>query len=235
MEDNKPTSVQTVLTISNTDIVTMLMVQQKKVLQDKLPELKAIMNGIEYTYQVMVEEVINKRIAENGAIVALRQAVETITKIYNPNTPFRVDFSNTVAIEAQNVISRIFSRGYHGSSINSNGKANPEIIVESLPNLAIFVGNLGASEEEVNRLEDDFHFVSEENEFEVPHRHKDIIAIKKDDAELWQETADQMARINQLLRDDTKMKEEIVAKMTEKAINSNIELQAIVGDILLLE
>lgn len=237
MEDNKPAqSVQTVLTISNTDIVTMLMVQQKKLLEDKIPGLKASLSAIENVYQKMVEDVLNKRVAESGVILSLREAITTLHKVYNPNIEFRVDFDQTVASTASCIIQRVFNRGFHAYSINCpDNQANPVIVVEELPCLSVYVGPLGMDEEKVNILEDQFHFVNEENCYEVPHNHKDIIAIKKDDVELWRKIAAQIVEISHLLRDDTKMKEQIVAKMTEKAISANVELQAIVGDILLLE
>jgi hypothetical protein len=228
MENTENKSVQTVLTISNTDIVTMLMVQQKEILKNKLPELHKTLVSIEDIYIEKVKETLNLRIAENKNIVPLREAIYTINRIYNPNIEFRVEFNQTIDELATTIILNTFNRGFYCS-------VNKDVVVDYLPDLAIYVGAPGMDEEEKSRLGDRFHWVVDINIYEIPHKHKDIIVITPEHRDAWKEAHDKLNEIHKLIKDDSKLKEQIVAKMTEKAIAANTELQTIVGEILLLE
>jgi len=228
MENTENKAVQTVLTISNTDIVTMLMVQQKKILEERIPDLKTILNDIEEIYRLKVKETLKLRIAENEHIVPLREAIYTINRIYNPDVEFRVEFNQTIDELATTIILNTFNRGFYCS-------VNRDVEITYLPSLAVYVGASGMDEEEKSRLADRFHWVVDNNCYEIPHKHKDIIVITPEHRDAWKEAHDKLNEIHKLIKDDSKLKEQIVAKMTEKAIAANTELQTIIGDILLLE
>jgi len=230
--ENEKKSVQTVLTISNTDIVTMLMVKQKKVLQDKVPGLQLVLKQIKDHYVTTVKGILDEEIKESKTVGLLKQSLDTLHKIYNvKNIPFKIDFLFSTQGMAEGLVdSAFYKMQYDGSP------RNMAITVNTLPSLGAILGNAESTEEEVREFENNFHYVCDENEYEVPyHGNKHTVAITPTDKAEYEDTVKQLARIQDLLRSDVRMKEEIVAKMTEKAIDANVELQAIIGDVLLLE
>jgi hypothetical protein len=223
MEKMEKNSVQTILSISNTDIVTMLIVKQKELLISQLPIIQKEIDEYVDKYKDKVYQILFGMI-EEPQVKQLKDSLKILYKVYNPNINFEVSLSVGLEDYAQRICERYLSiyRQHHTLEF----KCVEKIKINGLPNFRIEI-------EEID--ERNFIFPSEEQEYSIPFIKEKFITINKKDAIEIEKILNKSIKINNLLRDDKKLRDEIVAKMTAKAISENIQLQGIVKDVMLLE
>lgn len=230
MKDKKipQSSVQTVLSVSNTDIVTMLMVKQKELLQQKRPLLLANRKKIEEQYAKILFSKLEENLANNSSIERLKEALISLLEIYNPEAEFEVSLDDPLQIYAARRVSQYFN--YRGSRpYGPPPETQKSFTVGKLPDLYITVPD---------KYEYAFEYPGGSKGFTIPEKDEvteEKIIITDMDFKAICDINDEIAKIEAFLRDDKKLHEHIVAKMTERALSGNKELQNIVTDFILIE
>jgi alpha-L-fucosidase len=206
--------IATSISISNTDVVTMLMVKNKKHLNTKRSDLidRKFHLFLEYG---KVKYKFLKIVEKNEKIKTITDSLINIVSVFT-KTKYKVSYR-------VDEIDRIFNSVDYGRSLDDYEKAGWKAKIKDVD---ILIEPL--DEEDGN--EDKFYE-------EVPQNFTDSVSIKtnftfnipQEILKEINEVVTEIKKIDDLLRNEGKMKDELVAKITENAISSSPELQKQLG------
>ena len=201
--------INTVINVSNTDIITMLVVKNRANLEAKLKDLRAQLKGLNDDYAKYTKELIKGQ-ENNPKILKYKEAAENFIKVIT-KIPFRSEVtSNSVPSFSQLAYEKSLSMKIEGLCINFYA---------------------------VNPDKDDFYEVVPAGVGELYVDIKIPVKVSLANATLYKNLFEEIYEIEDLLRNETKMKEQLIAKVTEKAIEGSTVLKEKLGleNLLLLE
>jgi hypothetical protein len=220
-------TLQTVLTISNSDIVTMLIVKQKKELKSRLPELNEEKINLLSKYARRLAENLQQRWNENSSKGSILASARTLLEIYNPGIKFTLDLDNSLTEAATRRVHNTF-----GNRMNRAGYflqvKETKFSVGPLPRLSAV-----CVDEKDEPMFNPYMF----SDFSVKEDQKlceEYITLSIEDSNKLIEIDTEMCDIDAFLRDDKKLHDHIVAQMTERAIENNQEMKILLSGIKLL-
>lgn len=202
--------INTVINVSNTDIITMLVVKNRANLEAKLKDLRAQLKGLNDDYAKYTKELIKGQ-ENNPKILKYKEAAENFIKVIT-KIPFRSEVtSNSVPSFNELAYEKSLSMKIEGLCINFYA-VNPD-------------------------KEDDFYEVVPAGVGELYVDIKIPVKVSLANATLYKNLFEEIYEIEDLLRNETKMKEQLIAKVTEKAIEGSTVLKEKLGleNLLLLE
>ena len=183
--------INTVINVSNTDIITMLVVKNRVNLETKLKNLRAQLKTLNDNYAKYTKALIKGQ-ENNPKILKYKEAAENFIKVIT-KIPFRSEItSNSIPclnqlVNEKNLTDKIYGLNIAFYAINPN-------------------------------KEDDFYEVVPEGVGELYIDIKIPVKVSLADATLYKNLFKEIYEIENLLRNEDKMKEQLIAKVTEKAI-----------------
>jgi hypothetical protein len=202
--------INTVINVSNTDIITMLVVKNRANLEAKLTDLRAQLKALNDDYAKYTKGLIKGQ-ENNPKILKYKEAAENFIKVIT-KIPFRSEIiSNSVPCFHQLACEKSSSGKIEGLCINFYA-INPD-------------------------KEDAFYEVVPEGVGELYVDIKIPVKVSLANATLYKNVFAEIYEIEDLLRNETKMKEQLIARVTEKAIEGSTVLKEKLGleNLLLLE
>jgi len=205
---------ETTFTVSNTDVITMLMVEQRELLKNKRTEVfeKYIINlGVQTTE---VNEKVLAVVKKNKPFNDGLDALNTLFKVLNPKLSFKLDYETHVKNQVSNSISNMYHRHF----------GNDEKTLE----LSEIYITIDIDEKDEERFQ--FPWSNGYDEISLPFKYKTALKVNKETKELSEE----LNRIDDLLRNENALKEKLIASVTKNAIKDLPEMKALVGNVNLL-
>jgi hypothetical protein len=187
--------------ISNTDLVTMLMVKQKELLSKRVVELSAISAGCKLQVYNRIKKKLDVKFKE---LKPLLDKYEELIKLYNPKVNFKLDV-------------------YEPTKENlSLTKENLSLITEE--NIDYFYLKLDYICFEVDvdeKHEDKYVSIEPDGGFFVPFK----FSFKEKADKAYMDAINELHYTQNLLYNESKLRDTIVAKMTETALQNMPELK----------
>jgi len=202
--------INTVINVSNTDIITMLVVKNRANLEAKLKDLRAQLKALNDDYAKYTKGLIKGQ-ENNPKILKYKEAAENFIKVIT-KIPFRSEItSNSVPSIGQLVYEKNLTDKIYGLNIAFYA-VNPD-------------------------KEDDFYEAVPEGVGELYVDIKIPVKVSPANAILYKSLFAEIYEIEDLLRNEAKMKEQLIARVTEKAIEGSTALKEKLGleNLLLLE
>lgn len=209
---------ETTFTVSNTDVITMLMVEQREILK----------NQREVTYEKyrkeinkQVDEVTNKVISlikKNKNINEGLDALNVLFKVLNPKIKFTLEYEHDIKRYIENQIYMTYHETY--------GLNKGDIIEFDVINIKIDLEN---EDEDEGRFI--FPWGNGYEEISLPFKHKYKYKLDENIKKLSSE----LTRIDELTRNENTLKEKLIASVTKNAIKDLPEMKALIGGVNLLE
>lgn len=207
---------ETTFTVSNTDVITMLVVEQRELLRKKRSEVLAeylvrVTQQVDKEYSKLLQSVQkNKQFKESF------DALNTLFKTLNPKINFTLEYKERLKNNVEHFVSDLY-RGYRVlRDDNVLAYTDIDITLET------------ETEEDGDRLR--FPWSNGYEEISLPFKYK--TTIKPDDKTL--ELSNELNRIDELLRNENTLKEKLIASVTKNAIKDIPEMKALVGQVNLL-
>lgn len=182
---------QTNFTVSNTDVITMLVVKQREQLELKREQLRLEWISIKDSMEKKAIESYNKQLKKLNPKVV--ESFTTLVSLLNPKKKFEVGIGNN---------SFYF---YPEKGLNYETQ---EVEIQAIFN-----------------DKDDYYSICEENRIYAPCK----IKIKIQASERAKELIKQIDKIDSLLKNENKLKQKLIAQVTENAIKNLPEIQSLVN------
>lgn len=205
---------ETTFTVSNTDVITMLMVEQRELLKNRRTEVfgKYIVNlGVqtnELTEKVL--SVVKKNKPFNDGL----EALNTLFKVLNPKLTFKLDYEKHIKNQVSNSVSNMYHRYYSDDE-------------KTFEFTEIYI-TIEIDEKDEDRFQ--FPWSNGYDEISLPFKYKSALKVNKETKELSEE----LNRIDDLLKNENALKEKLIASVTKNAIKDLPEMKALVGNVNLL-
>lgn len=238
MEENQTPQapgVQNVLTVSNSDIVTMMVVKNREYIENKIKELIEEKNKITSKIQDKFVEDLTKHAQEHADYIEIDLYISILSAL-NP----KVKFGYVTDITKDSI-----PYDFYGSYLHATSKRTSDYkqIIDSFE-VSITLNGLVCNDENQDECYDlvnslkfpqfmDPDFLTDNETYHV-NLHKNFIFKLKEDERLL-EINNEFEKCRGYLNNENKMKEHLIAKMTEKTLSMMPELQYIQQDILLLK
>lgn len=205
----------TTFTVSNTDVITMLVVEQREFLKNKRQEVlveyvKRIAEQTEKEYAKVLAAVQKNKQFNDGF-----SALETLFKVINPKVKFKLQYAERLKDIVSHTISDIY-RGYRLPNERSLEFSDIDIVLET------------ETEEDEERLR--FPWENGYEQVSLPFKYKSLIKADEKTTEL----SNELNRIDELLRNENTLKEKLIANVTKNAIKDIPEMSTLVTNINLL-
>lgn len=195
---------KTTFNVSNTDVITMLMVKQVAVLEKEEKELRADLKKILSNLETKVKEEYNLQVAKIKPEII--NSFKTIVQAVNPKLKFTVQIGHhQFYIEPRNYSDGIFK--YQDRDV--------EISAEF------------SEEDEAKVI-----CITDHGDLSINIPHKIDISIKIDKE--YYTIKDKLDNVSNLLRNKNTLRDKLVAQVTEKALAKLPEMDYLVEDIKLL-
>lgn len=182
--------------ISNTDLVTMLMVKQKELLNNRLTELRALTDAYKTQAYNKAKKKFNSKFKE---IQPLLDKYEELIKLFNPKVKFEIRVhaftKDCIRLSSESVQGEYYYCAHYDFIYF-------EIDIDE-------------------KHEDKYISIEPDNGFFVPFK---FLFKEKLDAKFLAIT-NEIYDIESILRNNTKLRDRIVAKMTETALQNMPELK----------
>ena len=183
---------QTNFTVSNTDVITMLVVKQREQLELKREQLRLEWISIKDSMEKKAIESYNKQLKKLNPKVV--ESFTTLVSLLNPKKKFEVGIGNNS-----------FYYFYPEKGLNYETQ---EVEIQAIFN-----------------DKDDYYSICEENRIYAPCK----IKIKIQASERAKELIKQIDKIDSLLKNENKLKQKLIAQVTENAIKNLPEIQSLVN------
>lgn len=209
-------SITTQLSISNNDIVTMLLEEKKEQLRNEIIRLTFCQTNILEKY---VDEMATKlkEFYLSPKFVIFRGKCYEFAKLYNPDIEIKIVLGNEVSPEEE--IRKFFS--YYRSADN---------IIISPSGLHLVVVN-EEDEENLDFWDEGQSYI----EYPSYLRKEFKLKVSDEDREEYKDISMRISKYENELRNTNGLKDQMVAKMTKAAILNNPDLIAIRDSVLKLE
>lgn len=197
---------QTTFSVSNTDVITMLVVKQRKVLQDKEAQLIKQYLELRVKFNEKFKVLYNKRLEKvNKDVIS---SFEILMKALNPKLKFTIQV------------------GEDDMYLDTRYRGDKDTYTYNQDFLSIYA---------IFNEEDEDRIVcfnnSGDTHIEIPFKINIKMVIPQELIELDKE----LIEIRSLLDNETSLKEQMIAKVTENAIKNLPEMQTLVNGVELLQ
>lgn len=217
--------VNTNLTISNTDIVTMMMVKNRKFLQDKLVEIS---KNIDTRVNLQVG-LLNKKIlaeAKKDSLVKIAEAYINFIRVANSNPSIQYRIGSSSDFDLIQLIRGIYrgvAQGCTNPTYGSTG-LNAQLRKEQIQvNMSWIHISLTGTKKNTHYLGGGYSG--------LPCKIKITIPADTEISELFKEGE----RIDNLLKNEKSLKEQTIANLTERALMNSPLLKQLTVDAGILE
>lgn len=213
---------ETTFTVSNTDVITMLVVEHREKLQEKLQKLRLQRYT---TISTMSNEILVKYFKSVEKNKQINELIDALTKVYqilNPKIKFKIEIHKE---QVSNSIFDLVARAH--DSISRYGSDSK--IDEFSSDRVNYIFTLENEEDEER-----FTFISDSGgdwSFDFPFKFKHKFKIDQDLVKITNE----INRINELLRNEQEFKEKLIAQVTKQAVMNLPEIQSLTTNVNLLE
>lgn len=195
---------QNQLTISNTDVITMLVVKNREKLNEELNEVTAKMLVMEEEMSKKVRALYQKQLKKiNPKII---EAYEALLKALNPKIPFTLQIGDKYEYID-------FNNGIYRGCIEHNCHYE-------------FIYPVVTKEEQ----EDNFIFGGDSDSLNIPVK----INFKYNLPKEYIDLSIKRDKIKNLLKNENNLKEKLIAQVTENALQNMPELSYLTTDIQLI-
>jgi hypothetical protein len=227
--------VQNVLTVSNSDIVTMMVVKNREYIENKIKELREEKDKISSKIQDKFVEDLTKHAQKHADYTEINMYISMMSAL-NP----KIKFGYVTNITTESLPYNFYQTYLH---VTSKRTSNYKQIINSFE-VVITLNGLVCDEENEDKYDElvnslkfaqfmDPSFLTDRETYYVQLK-KDFIFTLKEDERLL-EINNEFEKCRGYLSNENKMKEHLIAKMTEKTLSMMPELQYIQQDILLLK
>lgn len=206
---------ETTFNVSNTDVITMLVVEQREVLQKKRNELR-----IEYVKKIaeQTEKEHSKLLQSLKKNKQFQEGFDALVKLFtilNPKLKLNINYEQRLKDQVFNFI----TNQYDNFSYNVDNKLefnDIDVVIET------------EDEDDQDKLR--FPWSNGYEDVFLPFKYKSQVKVDEKTKELSKE----INKINDLLRNEASLKEKLIATVTKNAIKELPEMKALVGNINLL-
>ena len=217
-------------TVSNTDVITMLVVKNREFLQKEQEVLVKRRNEMADKVIEAAKEKWQKFLDKSVKNNKIIDSYKNLLTLLNPKINFEFTISENVPQNLEYSINSAFGcyRNNHGHYIQKNDKSECVLKQEEL-----YVSVKFPETDEGYRDEERFVFLSTSDGgdgMSIPVKFQFTFKIPKEIEEINKKLND----IENLLKNENSLKEKLVAQVTEKAIKQIPELSSLVGNVELL-
>jgi len=228
MESKDRNELKTNFSVSNTDVITMLVVKNREKLNEQREEHRLVYaDGVEKLFNEINQKWI-KYITKKTEGDKTIEAYYSLLKLLNPKAKFKLDFGIKSVSDSirHTVYSVCGGHGYCGE--NKNGDC--EFNIKSIDVCPEF-----SQDEDGDKEQSNFHYVTSGTQGTDSYSSNycglnlDVnFKAKYNVPDAVKEASKKIDEIDKLLKNENALKEKLIAKVTENALKQMPELQSLV-------
>lgn len=211
------------INVSNTDLVTMLVVKNRKILSQKRAETSDALDKI-FAKQAAELQSKMRKIVDKAKLTEIADAYLAFMKLINPKLPLKYVFQGIHEDEVPNIVAQHYYYQNQGVSRYRGGAATDGYIYVRHSYVAL---RITTGDEE----KDDCISWADSGEPQLPCKINVKIPESKEALELYKE----LNRIDNLLKNEKALKEEIIANLTEQTVMNSSMLTKLTSGIKMIE
>lgn len=212
------------INVSNTDLVTMLVVKNRKILQDKRTEISAALDVIFAQQAAVLKSKVDK-LVDKAKLIPIADAYLAFVQLLNPKMKLSYEFQG---ISEKHILDIVVQHYYYK---NQNGSSRYRSSGPSDDHIYIRNNSIRLSVTTGDENKDEHLYWAEGGEPYLPCKINVKMAESKEVIELYKE----LNRIDNLLKNEKALKEEIIANLTEQTVMNSSMLTKLTSGIKMIE